>query len=338
MTFEVNESQPLGRFIYDRAWTSLKGAYLYPLRFFATERSNDPNDYLEVVRVFDVSGVDIAVTRGGGLFARDRGQLNSSTGTDQLVSIINLLLCQFALEGLISHPVTDIDIQAGKLIGHHASIVGGGGSYAERTWGPFALLASTPKDLGEMGSQRRNPYWPPNFYWTTYDPGILEKVEGCKAALKLQQVGATLPSLLVAALHHSSRHNASETILTGWIVCEQILSYYWDEHVNCVQDPIRRRRLADTRTYTAAVRAELLHTAQKMEKNTYLLFQKARKARNDLAHRAVTSREAPSDSIAAMRRMLNMLGIDSNRVPGYAYQRSGHGAPSIELEPSFQFN
>ncbi len=48
MAFEVIESLPLGRFIFEPDWTPLLGAYINPLAFFAGDRSSDPNDYLLV--------------------------------------------------------------------------------------------------------------------------------------------------------------------------------------------------------------------------------------------------------------------------------------------------
>jgi hypothetical protein len=125
LPLEVRETLPLARFIYDTAWTPLWGAYLYPLRYFAPERSTDPNDYLEVVCVTSVCGKNVAITRGGGLFVRVPGVERTEEAVDNVVTVLNCLLCEFALEGLTSSPITDIDVQDGKLIGRHASITGG---------------------------------------------------------------------------------------------------------------------------------------------------------------------------------------------------------------------
>ena len=63
----------------------------------------------------------------------------------QLLTVMNILLCRFALCGLASHPVTDLDIQSARLIGRHISITGGWATWGERNWGPYALLAAAPE-------------------------------------------------------------------------------------------------------------------------------------------------------------------------------------------------
>jgi hypothetical protein len=63
MVFQVDESLPLGRFNFEPDWTPLLGTYIVPLPFFATDRSNDPND-LVVERVLAVWDSDVAITRG----------------------------------------------------------------------------------------------------------------------------------------------------------------------------------------------------------------------------------------------------------------------------------
>jgi len=111
LTFEVLETLPLARFIYDRDWTPVWEAYLYPLRFFGSKRSTDPNDYLEVARVVSMCGKDVAITRGGGPFVRARGMERTGTVVDDIVTVLNCLLYEFTLEGLVSAPITDTDVQ-----------------------------------------------------------------------------------------------------------------------------------------------------------------------------------------------------------------------------------
>lgn len=215
MLLDIRESIPLGRFIYDTAWTPLRGTYILPLRFFAPDRTLDPNDYLEVIKVVNVAGTNFAITRGGGLFVRDKGQYQSRESIERLVALFNLLLAELALLGLASHPLTDIELQSAKLIGRHASITGGWGSFADRTWGPYVLLAMPKRDLGAAYGRIGNDYWPINFYWVPTDPAILDRLAGVPNAVKLREISPTLPTLLVAAAYHTMRHDLAEGIVTS---------------------------------------------------------------------------------------------------------------------------
>jgi hypothetical protein len=89
-----------------------------------------------------------------------------------VVRLFNLILRELAIRGVASHPVTDTDIQHGRLIDRSAAIVRGGGSHGEMSWAPFSLLASLPNDLGAEYGYPRNEWWPVNFYWTNFDPTL----------------------------------------------------------------------------------------------------------------------------------------------------------------------
>jgi hypothetical protein len=337
MSLEIRESLPLARFIYDRAWVPVRGTYLSPLRFFASDRTLDPNDYLEVIRVVDVAGTNFAITRGGGLFVREDERYSNRDGLEALVHLYNLLQAEFAFHGIPAHPVTDIEIQSGKLIGKHASITGGFGAFAERTWGPYVLLSMHKRDLGTYYGQAQNDYWPQNFYWMPCDPSLPERVHGVPNALRLRDISSTLPTLLVAACYHATRHDLAEGMVTSWIVVEEILSYLWDDHLSRIAERERRDRLADNRTYSAAVRIEVLQVAGTLPTDLCRVLHEARKLRNALAHRAVMGLQAADVCLQAMRQMLSYVGLPATQLPGVTYQSGGIGPPSVALEPDFPF-
>jgi len=139
---------PLGRFIYDRSWVPVRGSYIYPMKYFGLQRSTNPNDYIEVIRVIEVGGRKVAVTRGGGVFVRDHGEFGTEEGIGALVAALNLLLCELALHGMPSEPMTFVDIQCGKLIGQHAVIVGGSGD-THKGGGLFFLLCAAAQDVAQ---------------------------------------------------------------------------------------------------------------------------------------------------------------------------------------------
>jgi hypothetical protein len=335
MADPVADVPGLGRFIYDTVWTPLRGTYIFPLKYFSNERSTDPNEYLEVVRIVDVDSVDVAVTRGGGLFVRTDDISRTEEHVDRLASLLNLLLCQFAFAGLVSHPVTDIDIQDAQLIGAHVSITGGWGSHGERTWGPFSLLASTPRNMAIDYAAAPNEYWPVNFYWTVHDPTILDQIDPPVEALRLRRLGTSLPPLLLAAAYHSSRHSIAETIVSAWILCEALLGATWDRYVGAIGELPRRRRLKDFRVYTASVQLEVLFTAGIIPAELYMSLHRARKIRNDLAHGAQMSHVGASDTFQAMLGSLQYWEIPTDRIPGFSFQSGGGRAPTEMAEPAF---
>ncbi len=74
-----------------------------------------------------------------------------------------------------------------------------------------------------------------------------------------------------------------------WIVIEQITSSLWEHRIvkpAMAADPIRGRvdQLADTRTFSAAVRHEILHQVGVLPRETLTKLFDARKARNALTH------------------------------------------------------
>lgn len=337
MPLDIRESMPLGRFVYEPAYTPLKGTYILPLRFFKVGQALDPNEYLEVLQVLDVGGTDVAITRGGGLFVRDKGQYKTRESHQQLVDTFNLLLAEFALQGLASHPVTYTEVQAGKLIGRFACIAGGGGRFGDRTWGPYTLLVAPTRDLGAPYGRPGNDYWPANFYWPNCDPSILDRITNAPNALHLRKISPSLPTLLVAAAYHATRHNVAEGTVTSWILCEELLSFLWDRHVDQISEKARKERLTDSRTYSAAVRLEVLLVAGVLPDTLCALLQEARRLRNALAHRSKMNMDAADICYRAMCEMLHHIGIGTELLPSYTCQDGGSLTPHVTLEPEFPF-
>lgn len=330
MTITINSTIPLERFIHDASWTPVLGTYLYPLRHFGRKKEPavDPNDYLEVVHVIHFSGRDVAVTRGGGLFVRQHGPRREMSDVHEIVSLFNLILCEFAFDGVVSDPVTDTDVHMGKLIDRHAAIAGGFGSYGHRTWAPLALLMSA---IGEGG------WWAPNFYWTALPFETLTSITGTPRAQTLQQCSPELPGLLVAAASHAERHNGPETVVTSWVVCESILSFKWDQYLETVTEPGRKKRLEDNRVYTASVQAEFLFGLGLLPAETYSILQEARKIRNDLVHNVKLSPMGSFRAFLALREAVRWLGISPEKLPNSYGLQGSIGGPATALEPTFPF-
>ncbi len=103
-----------------------------------------------------------------------------------------------------------------------------------------------------------------------------------------------------------------------WIVVEQITSNVWAHKVlNPARSPDaiagRLDRLADPRTWTIAVRHELLHQIGILPADTLATLSVARKARNALAHRGKHPTE--TDAQAAYASALAILQIAAGDLP-----------------------
>jgi hypothetical protein len=124
--------------------------------------------------------------------------------------------------------------------------------------------------MAERYAGSSNPYWAVNFYWTPYDPNVLQCIDESNRAERLMEVANTLPLLVVAAVFHSSRHNLQETVLSSWMVCEALLEHLWKAYISNVGGQWScRKRLRDHRTYSANVQAEVLLTAGLVNDRTY---------------------------------------------------------------------
>jgi hypothetical protein len=86
-----------------------------------------------------------------------------------------------------------------------------------------------------------------------------------------------------------ARRDWGTALANLWIIIEQITSSLWKIHVvkpskisNAI--PGRTDQLSDARTWTIAVRHELLHQIGALPRETFEKLSIARKARNELAH------------------------------------------------------
>jgi len=94
-----------------------------------------------------------------------------------------------------------------------------------------------------------------------------------------------LPAFVAAAHGHAYRRRDGECVLFAWMSCEQLLDYFWQDHVlRRALDGAHRKRLEDGRTFSAAVQAEGLRLMGLMRDRTYELVSRARKQRNDLVY------------------------------------------------------
>jgi hypothetical protein len=329
---QPREDFDFSRFSRDRSWTPLRGCYISPLRLLGDRDDVGRDQYFEVLEVLRVGGRDVLLTKGGGMFVRRRMSTFITREMDEEdAEVLNLLICELNLAGLWCEPLSRERLQTGTLIDRYATIVGGHGSFPERTTGPFALVASDPGPPAPH-------LWAPNYFFSAVEQfeAVLKKVRPMRHAPRLAAISSTVPQLVAAAYYHGHASNNAEAALTSWTVVEQLLALEWDDYLADLPAGDRKVRLRDTRTYTAAIQAEVLLTAGHLDHDLYERVQSARKIRNDLAHRARISQEGAQVCTKAMQAMLEAHLKDEIAQPHQGWG-SGGGAPETELEPSFPF-
>lgn len=285
------------------------GTYIYPYCILARPNWDDPLSATKVIQQIDTGQGEILVTLNGGLFIEPPTELvheaAANNDVDNLkakvafeekaAKLFNLVICEYALHEVISEPATQVHISAGKLIDGHALITSAGGEgevYLERTLNPSMQLLS------------REGIWRIHRW---HDIQITVDVAKLSCASRLAEISENLPSLTAGAYSLYSQRQLSEALIDAWIVVEQAIDWLWDEHKNGITDAERKNRLADSRTYTSAVRIELLHTIGVLAHDLYLYMTRARNHRNNLTHRATISLDMAYETLMAMKSTIEFL-------------------------------
>jgi hypothetical protein len=285
------------------------GTYLFPYRLLTDPDWNDAYSATAVIATSRVAQQDILITRNGGLFVRPPAEL-SDPYIDQGHALMsdfekkvafeetaahwfNAVICEFALLGIVSEPATPVHVSRGVLIDLHALVTGAGGGrelYRERSVGPAQELVS--------GLWLMHP---------VVDMATVEQASQHQISTQLGAASENLPALVAGAYSTYSRRQLAEAVVDSWIVMEQLLDWYWTQYRAGLTDKSRKERLADTRTYSAAIRIELLQTAKVLPEPLCDDLQRARRHRNELAHRARVTGEGADVCLTAMRHAIEFF-------------------------------
>ncbi len=273
------------------------GTYLYPNRIFGDFNPQKPEDVPRVITKTKVEDTEVYITGNGGLFYLAPEDIEDANQENELkqktAEIINQVICEFALNGIISAPATPTHISVGYLFSDRILVMAGGGGpeiYNERTIIPILKLF--------QGNWIADAHT---------EKSIVEKVSRLECTSKLVEISSNLPTLIAGAYSLFSQCQYSESLIDSWIVIEQILDYLWSNYCSSFVDVARKDRLSDTRTYSASVRIEILHSIDLISKDLYISFNRARKNRNDLAHRARISLEMANECIDALRQVIEEI-------------------------------
>jgi hypothetical protein len=282
------------------------GTFLWPIRVFGTIDYHNPISATAVIASVEVEDTMILITRMGGLFARPPEKLATADSHQmpreersrtlrrkidfetQLARRFNQIICELALNDSTSEPASPVHIAAGRLIDGHAMIAGGGGV------GKFV-------DLARMAGPLTALFRPDFISWPRTGEEVLSVIQDLPLTSVLTSISSTLPELVASVYALFRERQLAEAMNDAWIVVEQILDYWWKGYLDKLDVPARRQRLDDTRSYTAAVRTEYLLSVGALPAHLYEPINDARKARNNLAHRAEVTLAGARACINAFR-------------------------------------
>lgn len=156
---------------------------------------------------------------------------------------------------------------------------------------------------------------------------IIEQLTGLGERRALEIV-----SLLHRAAHSLRRSDHGLSVSSAWTAAEAALDLLWADYVNSHATP-RRDRLADHRVFTAAVRLELLQTAQRLPDHLAVRLHDLRQSRNSWLHRlalpdADTAATGVNTAAALVEHVLGIrMGAGGYFAEGFSLDPSAHQAP-----------
>ena len=293
------------------------GTYLYPYRIFDRVDWSDPYSATAIVARINLESDEILVTCTGGLFIQPPAHLSdlltnaiTEPGKDlqaklafeeKTADVFNRIICELALNGIVSEPTTPVHISRGEMIDEHILITsasGGREMYLERTLTPSLQL--------HLGTWRTNQL-------CSFE--VVNAAIGQECTSRLNQISSSLPTLVAGAYFMFSRRQLSEALVDGWIVIEQIIVGLWTNYTSSIIAKSRRERLLDSRTYSVGVRIETLYTIDVISEPLYTALNAARKHRNELAHRAKINLAMATEVLDAMKQTIEFFCKASIAMP-----------------------
>jgi hypothetical protein len=258
---------------------------------------------LTVASATSLDGREVVITHGSGVFVRAAGVIGRD-GYDErqrerdrrdAARVCNLVICELALNSVVTRPFTPEDMCGSSRDGETVSIWVAGGLKQVRSWATQAVL--------EGGESVGVAHWP------AADVGLLDRSIEAPRARQLADVSDVLPDFIASALISRVWDRPAETVLFSWIVAEQLVNRAWDSYVEEVHlDTSHKDRLTDHRSYTAAVQIDTLQAHDVLSAEASSALHRARKRRNALAHSATLHDDAVEEGIRAMGHALHELG------------------------------
>lgn len=248
-----------------------------------------------------IDDVEVAVTHGGGVFAMFPREATAKDPAERIhaqhqrsVEFLNMVVCEFAL-------ACDVPATAFSL----SDIASAGDVRTDdrlEIW--VATRPYAPQAMHHQADMRSGAQVVSG--WERTSAEVLSKLGELRLARMLYDIAAEIPALVAGAVGHHHRGRPAEATLFAWMVCERLINHAWStEIVPAARSDAHGSQLRDHRTYTAAVRIEILRREGLLDETEFDLLSRARKARNDQAHNRPATRE---DARASMRAMVAVLG------------------------------
>ncbi|MGH2411808.1 MAG: hypothetical protein ACRDGS_15810, partial [Chloroflexota bacterium] len=205
------------------------GSFIRPLWVFADEYPVLMSEWLKVVATVNMDGLDVMLTRNGGIFIEIPAEYhdiqgNYRAGNDaerlefqgRVLLAFNQILCAYALTGIMTEPVTAIHLGRGKMAGGCAVVLnGGGGGGIERTVDPYTLLLKGKTE-----------------YWSRISAFTMELAtdESNLSDLRLlTQVSPHAPLFVLIAYNALSVELYSESLVNAWFAVELWIGHTWTQ-------------------------------------------------------------------------------------------------------------
>lgn len=288
--------------------------YLHPFRL--VETADDPEwevtieqvntrgwDYVALHRL--VGGVDVGleppyhlvVGRDGALALPPLEALRSPQAA---VERFNLYLAALLLGGIYCEATTPDGLDLGSIIdwkyirSHRPGVAA-----PNRFHDQIRRLQANPSEAIELTGPRRVT--------------LSDLDQAMRAGLRmLSALPPVRGEYLLKGTTGLARLDWGAALANLWIVVEQLVALLWERHVvtptvAADSSKTRRSQLADTRTWTASARIEMLTQKDVIPLESFKALATARKARNDLHHSG--AHPTAKDAQAAYKGMTGLLVI-----------------------------
>lgn len=306
-------------------------SYLHPFRIVHKDHStkwdvtieqinNRTWDYVklhEIVGAIDVglmAPYHLVVGADGALALPPVPELRSVT---KAVEFFNRCLAAFVVGGIYCEAVTLDSVEIGSIL----------------DWRYIRASGSSTSFVGQFHNTVRTKTASVLHAIYLLRPRILHFEDLNRAAQHgfavLSRVPEIRPEFLLKGISGIARRDWGSALSNLWIVIEQITWHLWRKYVLQsveAEKPIpgRQDQLKDNRSWTVAMKHELLHRIGKISTETLAALALARRSRNDLLHQGTHPNEESSMAAFSAMRGLMLVVVEMQDLPIFGINLADH--------------